>query len=58
MGTDTSIVCATCGRTGRVRFADCLAHGWPRCCGQTMRMATSTADIKDGKQVRCVGGPR
>ena len=28
--------CLRCGRTRRVDPAQCLAAGWPRCCGETM----------------------
>ena len=28
--------CATCGFTMSVNATQCLAHGWPKCCGQTM----------------------
>jgi hypothetical protein len=28
--------CKRCGRTERVDSANCLRHGWPECCGETM----------------------
>lgn len=28
--------CRKCGATQRVDTQDCFAHGWPKCCGQTM----------------------
>lgn len=28
--------CRLCGATQRVDSANCLAHGWPLCCGETM----------------------
>jgi Zn finger protein HypA/HybF involved in hydrogenase expression len=28
--------CRRCGNTFNVNGADCLANGWPKCCGQTM----------------------
>jgi hypothetical protein len=28
--------CYRCGATLQVDSADCLAHGWPECCGETM----------------------
>ena len=28
--------CRTCGRSQSVDSADCLQHGWPKCCGCTM----------------------
>lgn len=28
--------CKKCGRSEKVNSADCLASGWPLCCGETM----------------------
>ena len=28
--------CRRCGRSEKVNPAKCLAHGWPKCCGETM----------------------
>ena len=28
--------CTKCGRTQQVNVGDCLASGWPKCCGYTM----------------------
>ena len=28
--------CRSCGRKQKVIAAACIAHGWPKCCGQTM----------------------
>lgn len=28
--------CKKCGGSQKVDSADCLAHGWPLCCGETM----------------------
>ena len=28
--------CRHCGSTQKVDGADCLRHGWPKCCGYTM----------------------
>lgn len=28
--------CRQCGSTQKVDGADCLANGWPMCCGYTM----------------------
>ena len=28
--------CHSCSHTEKVDSAECLAHGWPKCCGQTM----------------------
>lgn len=28
--------CKQCGNMQKVDPRDCIAHGWPKCCGQTM----------------------
>lgn len=28
--------CTKCGATKKISSADCLRHGWPKCCGYTM----------------------
>lgn len=28
--------CRHCGSSRKVNTADCLRHGWPQCCGETM----------------------
>ncbi len=28
--------CKTCGNSQKVDSADCMANGWPKCCGYTM----------------------
>lgn len=28
--------CTECGRTQKVDSGNCLAKGWPKCCGYTM----------------------
>jgi hypothetical protein len=43
--SDSRVVCTTCGREERVRFAECLSRGWPKCHGQTMRLEECSADI-------------
>ncbi len=30
--------CEKCGRRLEVNAAECLAKGWPRCCGETMTL--------------------
>ncbi len=30
------VYCTVCGKTGKVEAAECLATGWPECCGYTM----------------------
>lgn len=36
IGNPDRVYCRTCGRSEPVDAADCLAHGWPKCCGATM----------------------
>jgi hypothetical protein len=28
--------CKNCGRSMKVNSVECLKHGWPKCCNQTM----------------------
>lgn len=35
-----SVRCRKCGAEQPVDAADCLAHGWPKCCGATMTIDT------------------
>lgn len=28
--------CRKCGRTVKVDSSECVLHGWPSCCGETM----------------------
>ena len=44
--TDSLVTCDTCGTEERVEFAHCLRHGWPICCGYTMRLIYTDADIE------------
>lgn len=41
-----TVRCLTCHRVLNVDFADCLAHGWPKCHGQTMRLLDSPPDVE------------
>jgi hypothetical protein len=43
--SDTTVRCDKCGCEKRVSFGACLRSGWPKCCGYTMRMLTTKADI-------------
>ena len=36
--TAGTLVCNTCGNKKTVDTAHCLRHGWPKCCGYTMRL--------------------
>lgn len=38
--TNATVRCERCGAQREVRFATCLAQGWPACCGGTMRLAS------------------
>lgn len=42
---DSLVRCQTCGREEPVNFGHCLFNGWPKCCGYTMRLVTTNADI-------------
>jgi hypothetical protein len=42
---DTTVCCQRCERTQRVRFSECIAGGWPRCCRHTMRLQSTEADV-------------
>lgn len=44
-GENSVVVCQTCRSTQDVDFGKCLRSGWPECCGQTMRLISTTADI-------------
>lgn len=39
MGETTTVSCNDCGKTETVVIQECLAEGWPRCCGYTMTVA-------------------
>ena len=47
MTPDTPVSCSHCGKTDKVSFAYCLGHGWPKCCGYTMTMGKTEANIHD-----------
>lgn len=36
--TRGQVWCRHCGSTRKVNSADCLRHGWPKCCGYTMTL--------------------
>ena len=37
--------CTVCGRSQAVDMAYCLGHGWPKCCGYTMRVECTPAEM-------------
>jgi hypothetical protein len=43
--TDTLVKCTVCGREEHPSFAGSLRNGWPKCCGYTMRLLRTDADI-------------
>ena len=45
MELDTNVVCSKCGKKMEINFTDCLMNGWPKCCGYTMEMKRTKADI-------------
>jgi hypothetical protein len=42
---DSFLKCTECGREDRTNFSHSLRHGWPKCCGYTMRLERTEADI-------------
>ncbi|HMS60652.1 MAG TPA: hypothetical protein PKD63_00110 [Solirubrobacteraceae bacterium] len=55
---DTKLVCTACGRESTTAFASSLRTGWEKCCGYTMRLVRTDADIAAavGAAVRPNGG--
>ena len=43
---DTKVKCSKCGKEKQVNFKECLGSGWPKCCGYTMRMINTKANIE------------
>lgn len=43
---DSQVKCQSCGHATKVNFATCLRDGWPMCCGLTMEMLGTQADIE------------
>lgn len=37
-GMSDQVTCRRCGATRKVDPAECLRHGWPKCCGATMSL--------------------
>ena len=42
--SDTYLRCLTCGRTSTTSFS--LSRGWEKCCGYTMQLVRTEADIE------------
>ena len=51
---DSKLRCSVCGREDEVDFAHGLRHGWPKCCGYTMTLERTEADVEKatGKVIR------
>lgn len=48
--------CRKCGFTRKVNSAGALAHGWPKCCGQTMTIdSPEERSASPSEPVRAVG---
>jgi hypothetical protein len=45
MSEDSYIKCSVCGRESKTNFAGSMATGWPTCCGYTMTLVRTDADI-------------
>ena len=44
-GHDTVVQCKKCGRKQYLDFINGLKNGWSQCCGQTMPILKTTANI-------------
>ena len=42
---DSYLKCSVCGRESTTNFSSSLRHGWERCCGYTMTLVRTDADI-------------
>jgi len=43
--SDSQLRCTQCGRISRTNFAHSLRHGWEMCCGYTMTLERTEADM-------------
>ena len=50
---DSLVRCIHCGKEERVTFIYCLKNGWPKCCGYTMRLVETKANIEMNVSVIC-----
>jgi hypothetical protein len=44
---DTKVTCNYCDNEKWISFNDALQKGWPACCGYTMEMTDTQADIEE-----------
>lgn len=38
MERNALVQCNICEQTRQVNFEHCLSYGWPKCCGETMKL--------------------
>lgn len=50
---DSLVRCIHCGREEQVTFIYCLKNGWPKCCGYTMRLIETKANIEGNVALLC-----
>jgi len=43
---NTKVKCSKCGKEEQVNFEECLGNGFPKCCGYTMTMIYTKANIE------------
>lgn len=43
---DSYLECSACGKKARTNFGHSLRNGWPMCCGYTMRLLQTAANIE------------
>jgi hypothetical protein len=43
--SDSYLRCSVCGRESTTNFSSSLRHGWEKCCGYTMTLVRTDADI-------------
>lgn len=46
-GYDTVVQCKKCGRKQYLMFTNGMKNGWSKCCGQTMPILKTTANVKE-----------
>ncbi len=44
---DTTVQCHKCGKKQHLKFANGLKNGWSICCGYTMTIIKTTANIEE-----------
>jgi len=43
---DSNVECTSCGRKALANFAHCIRTGWPMCCGYTMKLLHTFANVE------------